>query len=75
MGAGCLRPCPVLSLLAVAPARWVLVVLSPGLLVRCPLPHPPALAVHTGSVPLATIVRVFILVPGHRGGGGVVSKK
>ena len=28
-------------------------------------PHPPALAVHTGSVPLATILRVFILVPVH----------
>ena len=38
--------------------------------VRCPDPRPLALAVHTGSVPLATILRVFRLVPGHQGGDG-----
>ena len=38
--------------------------------VRCPHRHPPALAVHTGSVLLATILRVVILVPGHQEGGG-----
>ena len=35
---------------------------------RYSLLRPLALAVHTRSVPLATIVRVFILVPGHQGG-------
>ena len=38
--------------------------------VRRPHPRPPALAVHTGTVPLATILRVFRLVPGHQAGGG-----
>ena len=37
--------------------------------VRCPHPRPVALAVHMGTVPLATILRVFRLVPGHQGGG------
>ena len=36
--------------------------------VRCPHPRSLALAVHTGTVPLATILRVFRLVPGHQGG-------
>ena len=41
--------------------------------VRCPHLRPLGLAVHTGTVPLATILRVFIPVPGHQvweGGGG-----
>ena len=37
--------------------------------VRRPHPRPPTLAVHTGTVPLATILTVFRLVPGHGWGG------
>ena len=38
--------------------------------VPCPHPRPLTLAVHTGTVPLATIPRVFKLVPGHQRGVG-----
>ena len=43
--------------------------------VRRPHPRPPALAVHTGTVPLATILRVFRLAPGHRVGGGGIGRR